>query len=138
MLDRMSAGTWSVRRFAALDMYGTAGTERRRRLVTAEFVLGTTALLLVGGAMLMHGGWLWGAWLLGCGLSYGALAVHAATLYPRGRLEAALDGVDIRSELRRYSVAQLLLLVPALIAVVALAQALRRNGRSPAPSAPAG
>jgi hypothetical protein len=109
-------------------MHGTAGTQRRRRIVTAEFVLGTAVLILLGVVLLVHGGWLWAAWLLGCGLSYGALAVHAAILYPKGRLEAALAGVDIRSELRRYSMAQLLLFVPALIAALAVVQALR-NGR---------
>lgn len=68
---------------------------------------------------------LWAAWLLGCAPSYGSLAVHAVTLYPRGALEAELEGVDVRAELRRYSMAQLLLFVPALIAMIAIAQAAR-------------
>jgi hypothetical protein len=125
---RVAAAEWSVRRFAAIDMHGTSGTQRRRRIVTAEFVIGTAVLILLGVVLLVHGGWLWATWLLGCGLSYCALAVHAVILYPTGRLEAALAGVDIRSELRRYSIAQLLLLVPALIAVLAVVQALR-DGR---------
>ncbi|MDF3300165.1 hypothetical protein [Streptomyces tropicalis] len=123
----MAGARWSVRRFAAIDMYGTTGTLRRRRLVLAEFVLGTACFVVLGVVFTMHGGWFWGAWLLGCGLSYGALAVHAVGLYPSHRLEAELEGVDTPTEIRRYSAAQLLLFVPGLIAVVALAQALSRH-----------
>jgi hypothetical protein len=57
---------WNVRRFAALDMHGTAGTLRRRRIVTAEFILGTVALVLVGARSPGYGGWLLATWLLGC------------------------------------------------------------------------
>ena len=124
----MTEAGWNVRRFAAIDMYGTAGTRRRRRIVLLEFVVGTAALLLIGVVLLIHGGWLWAAWLIGCGLNYGALAGHAVTLYPPGRLEAELAGADVGAELRRYSVAQLLLFVPGLVAVVAVAQAVRRDG----------
>ncbi|MGO4600794.1 hypothetical protein [Terrabacter sp. 2YAF2] len=46
-------------------------------------------------------------------------------VYPSTRLAAELDGADIAAEIRRYSVAQLLLLVPGLIAAVAVAQARR-------------
>jgi hypothetical protein len=119
---------WNVRRFAAIDMQGTAGTQRRRWIMTLEFVLGTASLILIGALQLIHGGWLWAAWLLGCGANYGALAGHAVALYPPGRLEVELDRVDVRSELRRYSIAQVLLFIPALIAAVALAQAFRRDG----------
>lgn len=45
-------------------------------------------------------------------------------LYPPGRLEAELEGIDVLSELRRYGLAQVLLVIPALIAVVALVQAI--------------
>ncbi len=124
----MTDTSWNVRRFAAIDMYGTAGTRRRRRIVLLEFVVGTAALLLIGAVLLIHGGWLWAAWLLGCGLNYGALAVHAVTLYPPGRLEAELAGADVSAELRRYSIAQLLLFVPVLIAGVAVAQAAGKGG----------
>ena len=124
----MTDNSWNVRRFAAIDMYGTAGTRRRRRIVLLEFVVGTAGLLLIGAVLLIHGGWLWAAWLLGCGMNYGALAAHAITLYPPGRLEAELAGADIGAELRQYSIAQLLLFVPVLIAIVAVAQAARPGG----------
>jgi hypothetical protein len=42
----------------------------------------------------VHGAWLWGLWLLGCGLGDGARAVHAVTLYPSHRLEAELGEAD--------------------------------------------
>jgi hypothetical protein len=117
----MAAASWNVRRFAALDMYGTTGSARRRRIVVVEFALGAVGMILLGVVLTVHGAWLWGLWLLGCGLGYGALAAHAVTLYPSHRLEAELDGVDVVSELRRYSAAQLLLFVPGLVAVAAVA-----------------
>jgi len=130
--DPVTAPRCSVRRFAALDMHGTAGTRRRRRVVTIEFLVGTVALILIGARSPSQGGWLWAGWLLGCAANYGALAVYAVVLYPPGRLEAELRGIDVRSELRRYSIAQLLLFIPGLIAVVALVQAFRGEGGEPA------
>jgi hypothetical protein len=120
----MSAARWSVRRFAALDMYGAAGTQRRRRIVLTEFIIGTARLGLIGVWVLMHNGRIWGVWLLGCALNYGFLALHAVRLYPRGKLEADLEGVDVRSEIGRYSVAQLLLFLPGLIATAAVMELL--------------
>ena len=117
----MAAASWNVRRFAALDMYGTTGSARRRPIVVVEFALGAVGMILLGVVLTVHGAWLWGLWLVGCGLGYGALAVHAVTLYASHRLEAELDGVDVVSELRRYSAAQLLLFVPGLVAVAAAA-----------------
>lgn len=122
---RMPTSRWSVRRFVALDMHGAAGTLRRRRLILAEFVVGTACLILLGIVLAAHGGGWWGVWLIGCGLGYGALAAQTVTLYPSTRLAAELEGADIAAEIRRYSVAQLLLLVPGLIAAVAVAQARR-------------
>lgn len=123
----MAGNEWSVRRFVAIDMYGRAGSRRRRRIVTAEFVLGTAGIVVLAAVLGSHGRWWWATWTLGCAMNYAALAVHAVALYPRGRLETALHGVDVRAELRRYSTAQLLLFIPALIALIAAAQALRRD-----------
>ena len=36
------------RRLAALDMYGTGGSARRRRLIRAEFIVGVVGCSLVG------------------------------------------------------------------------------------------
>jgi hypothetical protein len=134
--DGVTSTRWSVRRFAALDLYGSSGTLRRRRIVLVEFVVGTAALLVLGAYTGSHGNRLWGVWLTGCGLSYGALAAHAATLFPKARVEAELAGVDTAAELRRYGVAQLLLFVPGIVALAALFEALhsayrgRRNDRT--------
>ena len=38
----------SVRRLAAIDMYGAQGTTRRRRIILAEFVAGVVALVAFG------------------------------------------------------------------------------------------
>lgn len=116
----MAGASWSVRRFAALDMHGTTGTARRRRIVLVEFVVGALGMVVLGAVLTVRGAWLWGLWLLGCGLGYGALAAHAVMLYPAHRLEAELDGVDVASELRRYGTAQLLLFVPGLVAGAAV------------------
>lgn len=35
----------NVRRLAAIDMYGTRGTARRRRIILAEFLAGAVALV---------------------------------------------------------------------------------------------
>jgi hypothetical protein len=37
-----------VRRLAAIDMHGVAGTRRRRRLILAEFVIGAVGGLAIG------------------------------------------------------------------------------------------
>jgi hypothetical protein len=76
MMGRM--GSVNIRRLAALDLHGTAGTRLRRRLVIAEFFLGA-----VGGAG--FGVWIavfaaaagtqaFGGWMAGVGVNYAALA----------------------------------------------------------------
>jgi hypothetical protein len=123
----------NVRRLAAIDMYGIAGTRRRRRIILAEFVVGFVALVAIGIAMLAGGSLSWqlsGAWFIGTGLNYLPLSVHAVDLYRPGVLDTELGGVDVRAELRRYTVLQLWVLVPLALVVLALAQ-LRRPGRRP-------
>jgi hypothetical protein len=94
-----------VRRLAAIDMSGSRGTTRRRRVVVAEFVsgaIGTTALgiwLLASSSSL--GGQALAVWVLGAGLNYAPLAAHAIALIRPGRLDAELAGVDTDRELRR-------------------------------------
>ena len=117
-------GASSVRRFAALDMHGLSGSPRRRRLITAEFMLGTVALWLFAALLLYHGSPLWGLIVLGVGLNYACLAICAVQLFPAGRLERQVEGVDLRAEARRYTFAQLLLLVPGLVLVVFVAETL--------------
>jgi hypothetical protein len=98
-------------------MHGLSGSHRRRRLITAEFIVGTVGLVTVAVLLLAHGALAWGLAVLGVGLNYACLAICAIQLFPAGRLEAELAGRDLRVEAKRYGFAQLLLLVPGLVLV---------------------
>ena len=119
--------TWSVRGFAALDMHGLSGSRRRRRLITAEFVLGTIALAAFAGLLFAHDSYVWAWVILGIGVNYACLAICAVQLFPSEQLEAQLEGVDLRAEARRYAFAQLLLLVPGLILLAYVAELLESS-----------
>ncbi len=115
-----------IRRLASVDMYGTAGSRLRRRVIVAEFVFGAvvgTALGVVVAITSSGLGWrLFGIWLAGACLNYVPLALHALSLLPGHRLEAELADVDTGSELRHYTVAQLWIAVPLLFAALGLLQ----------------
>lgn len=112
-----------VRRLAAIDMYGTRGTLRRRRIILTEFIAALTAAMALGiwiettasslGARIL------GIWLIGAGLNYAPLAAHAIVLSRPGALDAELADVDTHQELRRYSILQLWIFVPLSLIVVA-------------------
>jgi hypothetical protein len=127
-----------VRRLAALDMHGAAGTQRRRRLIRVEFVVGAVGGLALGLWAAVTAAtvtWqLFGAWVAGVGVNYAVLAWHAALLSRPGALEAELAGVDVPCELRRHSYLQAWIFVPLLLAVLAL----RRPGSRPGLSGPSG
>jgi hypothetical protein len=112
-----------VRRLAAIDMYGTRGTVRRRRIILAEFLVGVVAMVAFGVWVLTSGSdvgvRVFGAWLVGAGLNYAPLAAYALALSRPGALEAELAGVDIMPELRYYGVRQLWILVPLALVVLA-------------------
>jgi hypothetical protein len=118
---------WSVRRFAAVDMFGASGTLRRRRIILAEFVFGSVGLWVFSIFMLSQGFGLVGIVVAGLALNYSALACYAILLYPSGRLERELTGVNLRSELRRYTSGQLLVLVPGLLFLLAILEVIRRT-----------
>ena len=118
----------NVRRLAALDMHGTRGTRRRRRVILAEFALGTVGAAALGvWALTWSGadGLVLGVWLLGIAANYLPLTAHVLTLWPPGKLEAELAGADLRAELHHYTRAQFRVLVPFWVAGLALAQARR-------------
>jgi hypothetical protein len=121
-----------VRRLAALDLHGTAGTRRRRRLVRAEFVLGAVGCIGLGVWAAVTApalGWrLFGAWLAGAGVNYAVMAWQAILLSRPGALEAELAGVDIPRELRHYSSRQFWIAVPLLFAVLALRRPRKPSG----------
>lgn len=123
----MAVRSVNVRRLAAIDMYGTSGTTRRRRLILAEFLagfagmLGFSAVVFVRSSNLV--GQALGLWLVGAGLNYLPLAVYAIMLSGPGVLDAELAGVDLRRALRRYGVLQLWILVPLSLVVFTAARA---------------
>lgn len=109
---------FAPRRLAALDMYGTKGTRRRRRLVLTEFILGVGGCAVLGLASLAHGGpgaIALGVWLLGAALNYVPLAAHAVALSRPGALECELEAADVRRELRTATLLQLWILVPGAV-----------------------
>jgi hypothetical protein len=128
----------NVRRLAAIDMYGTRGTTRRRRIIMTEFLVGVVAMVAFGAWLLASSGSLGGRalalWLIGAGLNYAPLAIHAITLNRPGALDAELEGVDTGRELRRYGVRQLWILVPLSLVALELRAALSRH--KPRSSAP--
>jgi hypothetical protein len=104
-------------RLAALDMYGTRGSPRRRRIIRAEFFAGAAGCTVLGILVLVHGsgGWLLlGVWLVGAGTNYVPLALAAQRLSPPGALDAELSGLDVRRELRKAGTAQLWIAVRRL------------------------
>jgi hypothetical protein len=105
-------------------MHGRAGSPRRRRLITAEFILGTVGLALVASLLLAHGSTVLGLAVAGIGLNYACFMLCAIQLYPAGRLEAEVAGRDLRAEAKRYGLAQLLLLVPGLVFIAFIGETL--------------
>jgi len=113
----------NVRRLAALDMWGSAGTMRRRRIIRAEFVLGAVGCTSLGLLAVVQGSGWWvvvGIWLIGAGVNYVPLALHAQSLSRPGALERELAGVDVRSELRHAGLEQFWIAVPLAVAVFAI------------------
>lgn len=121
-----SAAVVDVRRLAAIDMHGSRGTTRRRRLILAEFVLGATLGPAIAIAVLVTASSVFavvlGAWLLGATMNYIPLASYALRLSRPGALAAELAGVDIPSQLRLYTIKQFWVAVPMLFVILAAAE----------------
>ncbi len=119
-----------VRRLAAIDMYGSHGTKRRRRIVLAEFIAGAVVMVPFGvwlvAASTVLSGRAFGVWIAGAGLNYVPLTVYALALSRPGALKAELAGSDAGRELRRYSVLQLWIFVPLSLVALAARSALSR------------
>lgn len=115
-----------VRRLAAIDMHGASGSDLRRRVILAEFVLGAVAGIALGGWLVSVAdsiGWrIFGLWLIGVGCNYVPLALHAISLYRPEVLKTELSGVDILPELRRYTVLQVWVFVPFALVFFAIRQ----------------
>ncbi|MEU4473987.1 hypothetical protein [Micromonospora sp. NPDC023888] len=118
----------NVRRLAAIDMYGSRGTTRRRRIILAEFLVGVVVMVTWGVWLLASaqgvGSRALGLWLTGAGLNYAPLSAYAIALMRPGALDAELAGASIERELRRYTVLQLWVFVPLSLVVLALRDGL--------------
>jgi hypothetical protein len=114
-----------VRELAAVDMAG------RTRIVIAEYTGGALLCIALGGWILaVAHNWplrVLGIVLVGGGINYLPLAIHAIGLLRPGRLDAALDGLDVRSKRIHYSRARAIMLVPLLVAVFALLELRAEN-----------
>jgi hypothetical protein len=115
-----------VRRLAAIDMYGRHGSKRRRRLVLAEFVLAAIDIPLLGLTLVLAASSaprvILGAYLIGVGLNFVPLALHAISISRTGRLGTELAGVDIAAELRRYTAKQLFIGIPLFVLILGVVQ----------------
>jgi hypothetical protein len=121
----------SPRRLAAVDMYGTRGSRRRRLVIRVEFFVGVVGCLALGVLAIIHDDGVWvliGVWLIGIGLNYVPLAASAQSLSRPGALEAEMDGRDVRRELRRAGVTQAMILVPLALVIAWLAQRPSKTG----------
>jgi hypothetical protein len=130
VVHHVAMTTLRVRRLAAIDMHGLAGTVLRRRVILAEFIFGAAGCVVLGllaATRAANPGWrLVGLWLVGIGINYVALALHAVSLSRTGALDAELEGVEVGSELRRYGLLQFWIAMPLLLAVLAVRQARQR------------
>jgi hypothetical protein len=122
-----------VRKLAALDM-----ALHGRRLIVAELALGAIGGV-VGGVWTIGQGIergdisyshvAFGIWLVGIGLNYVPLLLHALTLLRPGAVEE--EGRPELPYVRRYNVQQMIVFVPLLVVAAAAVQevARRRSGR---------
>jgi hypothetical protein len=121
-----------VRRLAALDMWGSAGSRRRRRVIRIEFFVGAAGCFVLGALVVASASsvlWLaMGFWLVGVGLNYVPLALYAQALSRPGVLEDELRDADMAREIRRAGVQQLWIAVPCAVAIAA-ATHTRRGAR---------
>ena len=121
----------SVRRLAAIDMYGTKGKRLRRRLVLVEFVAVVLVCFFLSVLLILKGDSvaliIIGVWIALLGANYVPLAIYAIDFSRGSRLLEELKAVDIRQELRYYSVAQFWVLVPLLFVLLAFRESLARR-----------
>lgn len=124
-----------IRRLAAVDMHGAAGTTLRRWLIIIEFFAGAAGGLGLGIWVAISGGsagsQAFGALMAGLGVNYAVLAWQTVILSKPGALAAELAGKDVLRELRYYGFRQFWVVVPFLFAVLAVRQ---RRGSSAASS----
>ncbi|HEY7174461.1 MAG TPA: hypothetical protein VH442_06055 [Micromonosporaceae bacterium] len=121
----------NVRGLAAIDMYGTRGSIRRRRVILVEFVTGCAAGLAVGiWSLVATGsavGSVIGLLIVGVGLNYAPLSWYAIRFSRPGALDAEIVAVDVPTMLRRYAVWQLWVFVPLSLVVLDMRDRLAKR-----------
>jgi hypothetical protein len=126
-------GVIEVRKLAAVDMVWLGP-----RIVIAEYALGIVLLLALGlrsiqvamaAPSLSVPQLGLGFWLVAIAGNYVPLFLHAVSLKRAGAVER--EGRPELATARRYGVQQVMILVPLLVVVVAIAQARRSRRRRP-------
>lgn len=121
----------NVRKLSALDivLHGS-------KLIIAEFAVAVILPAAIGGLSLARGhaafGWAFALYMFSLSLNYLPLLLHAIAITrsgdPKSEVEDELR--NIRQSGRRYGMQSLLLLVPLLVFVLALIQAVRSQTSS--------
>lgn len=97
-------------------MHALKGTEFRRRIIIAEFVGAVVAGIAIGVSLLVGvggtTGTVVGLYVLGVAANYMPLSFHALSMRRPARLRRELRRVDLRRELRYYTLAQFWVFVP--------------------------
>ena len=117
-----------LRKLVALDMalHGT-------RFILAEFAFGMLVLPVIGlfsirsvpsGSTGVGWGEILGLWLLGVAVNYIPMFIYAVLIVRRGTVEE--ESASELSQVRRYSLQQVVVLVPLLVVILALVQEARR------------
>ncbi len=127
--NRRSQPLIEIRKLAAMDM-----ALHGKRLITAEYAIGVLfplvlSLLSIRSSLVASAriGWqaLAVAWLVGIAVNYIPLVIYAVIIGHAGT--AHEEGQPEFAHARRYNIQQLLLLVPFLVAAIALVQERRRR-----------
>ena len=120
----------NVRRLAAVDLSGLGA-----KIVIPEFALGVLGAPALGVLTLLRskslGMTALGVALIGLGVNYLPLLIHAIDLVRRSGVQAVIadEGGDRRELYAKYRKQSLWLLVPFVVGVAALSQMTRRQKR---------
>ncbi len=119
----------NIRKLAALDMLLHGG-----RLIQAEFGIGILVPIVLG-IRLLGAGWSsavksgWdvglGLWLIGMAANYVPLFIYTILIARAGTIQE--EGQPELPQVKRYSIQQVIIFVPFLVAVLAVMQERRRT-----------
>ncbi len=114
----------NVRRLVALDIY-----LHGPRFIMLEFGIGTPVILGVGVALAVAGVWSLGVYLFLTGVNYIPLLMYATSFARSGtaKVEVAENLARNKHLVRKYSLQQLLLFLPLVVALLAIWQVVGRD-----------